>query len=61
VNQTFHEPKGLSAWGILNYTRINKATINHFVGTLIKTCEKLGAVNCFNFDNLRLTFSLRNE
>ncbi|KAJ8592794.1 hypothetical protein M405DRAFT_859423 [Rhizopogon salebrosus TDB-379] len=60
VNQTFHEPKGLSAWGILNYTRINEGTINRFVGTLIQTCEKLGAVNRSNFDNLRLTLCLRN-
>jgi eukaryotic translation initiation factor 2C len=61
VNQTFHELKRLSAWGILNYTRINEATINRFVGTVINTCEKLGAVNHSNFDNLRLTLCLRNE
>jgi eukaryotic translation initiation factor 2C len=45
VNQTFHEPKTLKAWGVLNYSNVKAATIDRFVGTLINTCKNLGAVN----------------
>ncbi|KAG1749019.1 ribonuclease H-like domain-containing protein [Suillus paluster] len=41
INQTFHEPKSLTAWAIVNYTRVNDNTINRFVGTLINACKKL--------------------
>ncbi|KAG2061216.1 Piwi-domain-containing protein [Suillus hirtellus] len=42
INQIFHEPKGLSSWGILNYSRVNDQTINRFVNTLLNACKKLG-------------------
>ncbi|KAG1736714.1 Piwi domain-containing protein [Suillus lakei] len=42
INQTFHEPKSLSSWAILNYTRINDQTIHRFVNTLMNACKKLG-------------------
>lgn len=42
MDQTFHEPKSLSSWGILNYTRVSDQTINRFVNTLFSVCKKLG-------------------
>ena len=41
VHQTFRSPKELSAWGILNYTRLDEASIDRFIGTLINTCKNL--------------------
>ena len=45
VDQTFRSPKELSAWRILNYTRLDEANISRFIGTLISTCKKLSMVN----------------
>ncbi|KIK45842.1 hypothetical protein CY34DRAFT_22361 [Suillus luteus UH-Slu-Lm8-n1] len=42
IDQTFHEPKSLPSWGILNYTRVSDQTINRFVNTLFNSCKKLG-------------------
>lgn len=42
IDQTFHEPKSLSSWGILNYSRVNDQTINRFINTLLNACKKLG-------------------
>ncbi|KAG2348507.1 Piwi-domain-containing protein [Suillus weaverae] len=42
IDQTFHEPKSLSSWGILNYTRVSDQTINRFINTLLNACKKLG-------------------
>ncbi|KAG2752172.1 Piwi-domain-containing protein [Suillus brevipes Sb2] len=41
IDQTFHEPKSLTSWGILNYTRVSDQTINRFVNTLFNSCKKL--------------------
>ncbi|KAG2041475.1 ribonuclease H-like domain-containing protein [Suillus americanus] len=42
IDQTFHEPKSLSSWGILNYSRVSDQTINRFINTLLNSCKKLG-------------------
>lgn len=42
IDQTFHEPRSLTSWGILNYTRVSDQTINRFVNTLFNSCKKLG-------------------
>ncbi|KAG1819562.1 ribonuclease H-like domain-containing protein [Suillus subaureus] len=42
IDQTFHEPKSLSSWGILNYARVSDQTINRFINTLLNSCKKLG-------------------
>ncbi|KAG2133863.1 ribonuclease H-like domain-containing protein [Suillus cothurnatus] len=41
VDQTFHEPKSLSSWGVLNYSRVNDQTIHRFVNTLLNVCKRL--------------------
>ncbi|KAG1858414.1 Piwi domain-containing protein [Suillus subalutaceus] len=41
IDQTFHEPKSLSSWGILNYSRVSDQTINRFINTLLNSCKKL--------------------
>ena len=41
IGQTFRSPKELSAWGILDYTRLDETSINRFIGTLINTCKNL--------------------
>ncbi|KAG2158147.1 Piwi-domain-containing protein [Suillus bovinus] len=49
IDQNFHEPKALSSWGILNYSRVSDQTINRFINTLLNACRKLGAIRLFIF------------
>lgn len=49
IYQSFHKPKALLSWGILNYSRVSDQIINRFINTLLNACRKIGAIRLFIF------------
>ncbi|KAG2124394.1 uncharacterized protein EDB93DRAFT_1258856 [Suillus bovinus] len=49
IYESFHKPKALLSWGILNYSRVSDQMINRFINTLLNACRKIGAIRLFIF------------